>query len=73
VQTKWWFTVTIYIYLYMWATESKILTFQMKRKMKDKDGISLMENKREPAALENRGRKIFRVKTLRSNRGLCCS
>lgn len=42
MQPKWWFTVTVYIYLYVWKKERKILTCQMKRKMKGRDRIPLM-------------------------------
>ena len=43
------FTVPGYIFLYVWERESKNLTFQMKRKMKGRDRVSLIENKREGA------------------------
>lgn len=62
------FTVAIYIYLYVWERESKILTCQMKRKMKGRDGISLMESNREGARWAGKPREeISRVKTLGSN------
>lgn len=48
MQAKWWFTVTVYVYL-TWERESKTLTYQMKREMKGRDGISPIENHGEEA------------------------
>lgn len=47
--SDWSFMVTVYIFLHVCERESKNWTFQMKRKMKGRDGVSVMESKREGA------------------------
>lgn len=50
--------MVIYEYrLFFWERESKNLTFQMKRKMKGRDGVSVMESKREGACCAGKGRE----------------